>query len=107
VALTDQTVVAGCESAMPIAAGTGFRASISERRRMVVSLMGRQARCGISPDAAFSVNWTAFGIFIVLIGGIGTLEGSIIGALEGDCRGAGAPWAWMDRKRNVAPMIPQ
>ncbi len=35
----------------------------------------------ISPDAAFSVNWTAFGIFIVLIGGIGTLEGPIIGAL--------------------------
>jgi branched-chain amino acid transport system permease protein len=35
----------------------------------------------ISPDAAFSVNWTAFGIFIVLIGGIGTLEGPIVGAL--------------------------
>ncbi|HEV3423165.1 MAG TPA: branched-chain amino acid ABC transporter permease [Paraburkholderia sp.] len=35
----------------------------------------------ISPDAAFSVNWTAFGIFIVLIGGLGTLEGPIVGAL--------------------------
>lgn len=35
----------------------------------------------ISPDAAFSVNWTAFGIFIVLIGGLGTLEGPIIGAV--------------------------
>jgi branched-chain amino acid transport system permease protein len=35
----------------------------------------------ISPDAAFSVNWTAFGIFIVLIGGLGTLEGPILGAL--------------------------
>ncbi|MBP0595452.1 branched-chain amino acid ABC transporter permease [Paraburkholderia sp. LEh10] len=35
----------------------------------------------ISPDAAFSVNWTAFGIFIVLIGGLGTLEGPIAGAL--------------------------
>jgi branched-chain amino acid transport system permease protein len=35
----------------------------------------------LSPDAAFSVNWTAFGIFIVLIGGIGTLEGPIVGAL--------------------------
>ena len=35
----------------------------------------------ISPDAAFSVNWTAFGIFIVLIGGLGTLEGPVIGAL--------------------------
>jgi len=35
----------------------------------------------ISPDAAFSVNWTAFAIFIVMIGGIGRLEGPIIGAL--------------------------
>lgn len=36
----------------------------------------------ITPDAAFSVNdWTAFVIFIVVIGGIGTLEGPIIGTL--------------------------
>ena len=36
----------------------------------------------ISPDAAFSVNdWTAFVIFIVVIGGIGTVEGPIIGTL--------------------------
>ena len=36
----------------------------------------------MSPDAAFSVNdWTAFVIFIVVIGGIGTIEGPIIGTL--------------------------
>lgn len=36
----------------------------------------------ISPDAGFSVNdWTAFVIFIVVIGGIGTIEGPIIGTL--------------------------
>ena len=36
----------------------------------------------ISPDAAFSVNdWSAFVIFIVVIGGIGTIEGPIIGTL--------------------------
>ena len=36
----------------------------------------------ITPDAAFSVNdWTAFVIFIVVIGGIGTVEGPIIGTL--------------------------
>ena len=36
----------------------------------------------ISPEAAFNVNdWTAFVIFIVVIGGIGTLEGPIIGTL--------------------------
>lgn len=36
----------------------------------------------ISPDAAFSVlDWTAYVIFIVVIGGIGTLEGPVIGAI--------------------------
>jgi branched-chain amino acid transport system permease protein len=36
----------------------------------------------ISPDAAFSVNdWTAFVIFITVIGGIGRIEGPIIGTL--------------------------
>lgn len=36
----------------------------------------------ISPDAAFSVlDWTAYVIFIVVIGGIGTIEGPILGAI--------------------------
>lgn len=35
----------------------------------------------ISPDAAFSVNWTAFSIFLVMIGGLGTIEGPIVGAV--------------------------
>jgi len=35
----------------------------------------------ISPDAAFSINWTASTIFIVVIGGIGTLEGPILGVV--------------------------
>lgn len=36
----------------------------------------------ITPDAAFSViDWTAFVIFIVVIGGIGTLPGPIVGVL--------------------------
>jgi branched-chain amino acid transport system permease protein len=36
----------------------------------------------ISPDAAFSVlDWTAYIIFIVVIGGIGTIEGPIIGTV--------------------------
>lgn len=36
----------------------------------------------ISPDAAFSViDWTAYVIFIVVIGGIGTLEGPIVGVI--------------------------
>jgi branched-chain amino acid transport system permease protein len=35
----------------------------------------------ISPDAAFSINWTAYTIFSVVIGGLGTLEGPIVGTL--------------------------
>jgi branched-chain amino acid transport system permease protein len=36
----------------------------------------------ISPDTAFSVNdWTAFVIFIVVIGGIGRIEGPIVGTI--------------------------
>ncbi|MGO8264512.1 branched-chain amino acid ABC transporter permease, partial [Rhizobium ruizarguesonis] len=36
----------------------------------------------ISPDAALSLtDWTAYVIFIVVIGGIGTIEGPILGVL--------------------------
>ncbi|MCX5514764.1 branched-chain amino acid ABC transporter permease [Kaistia algarum] len=36
----------------------------------------------ISPDAAFAVtDWTAYVIFIVVIGGIGTIEGPILGVI--------------------------
>jgi len=53
------------------AAGTG----------MVGALIYLQ-KARISPDAAFSVlDWTAYVIFIVVIGGIGTLEGPIVGVL--------------------------
>jgi branched-chain amino acid transport system permease protein len=40
------------------------------------------SKARISPDAAFSlVDWTAFVFFIVIIGGIATIEGPIIGVL--------------------------
>ncbi len=35
----------------------------------------------IQPAASFSINWTAFAIFIVVIGGFGTIEGPILGAV--------------------------
>jgi branched-chain amino acid transport system permease protein len=35
----------------------------------------------ITPDASFTAQWTAFMIFIVVIGGIGTVEGPILGAI--------------------------
>jgi branched-chain amino acid transport system permease protein len=53
------------------AAGTG----------MVGALIYLQ-KARISPDAAFSVlDWTAYVIFIVVIGGIGTFEGPIVGVI--------------------------
>ncbi|TIU54021.1 MAG: branched-chain amino acid ABC transporter permease, partial [Mesorhizobium sp.] len=33
------------------------------------------------PKTYFSVQWTAYMIFMVLVGGIGTFEGAILGAL--------------------------
>lgn len=35
----------------------------------------------IAPEAAFSINWTTTIFFIVVIGGIGTIEGPIVGTL--------------------------
>jgi branched-chain amino acid transport system permease protein len=35
----------------------------------------------VTPDASFSLNWTAAAIFIAVLGGIGTLEGPIIGTI--------------------------
>ena len=35
----------------------------------------------IQPAAAFNINWTAYALFIVVIGGLGTIEGPIIGAV--------------------------
>ena len=35
----------------------------------------------IGPDSIFGINWTARMIFMVLVGGIGTFEGPIIGAV--------------------------
>ena len=35
----------------------------------------------IEPTSIFGVDWTAYMIFMVLVGGLGTFEGPIIGAL--------------------------
>lgn len=38
-------------------------------------------RLRVSPDAAFSLEWTTTMFFVVVIGGIGSLEGPLLGAL--------------------------
>lgn len=53
----------------------------------------------VTPDAAFSPQWTAFMIFIVVIGGIGTLEGPIVGTLVffalREYLGGFGEWSWI------------
>jgi len=52
------------------AAGCGFAGAVSFLGNLYVS-----------PAAAFDVNWVVYMMFIVMIGGIGTLEGPIIGTV--------------------------
>jgi len=35
----------------------------------------------VQPDSAFGVQWTAYMVFCVIIGGLGTVEGPLIGAV--------------------------
>ena len=64
-----------------LAVGRDDRAEQTRVLALVGALISLQ-KLRVSPDAAFSVNdWTAFVIFIVVIGGIGTIEGPIIGTI--------------------------
>jgi len=55
--------------------------SVAGLTAMVGTVVALQ-KIRVSPDAAFSVNdYTAFVIFIVVIGGIGTIEGPIVGTI--------------------------
>jgi branched-chain amino acid transport system permease protein len=71
------------------AASLGVRVTRSKRLVFVVAAMGT-ALAGamvaantlrVQPDSIFALNWTALMIFIVVIGGLGTIEGPIIGAI--------------------------
>lgn len=68
----------------------GVSVQRSKRIVFVVAAMGAGAAGGIiciqaigvaSPNQIFGVSYSAFMIFMVLIGGIGTIEGPIVGAL--------------------------
>lgn len=73
-----------------VAAGSlGVRVVRSRRIVFVVSAMGcalggamiAASTLRVEPESLFSVQWSAFMIFIVVIGGIGTIEGPIVGAV--------------------------
>ncbi len=72
------------------AEASGVSVANAKRLRYVVACAGAamlgalifMAKLRISPSAAFSINdWTAFVIFITVIGGIGRIEGPIIGTI--------------------------
>jgi branched-chain amino acid transport system permease protein len=73
-----------------VAAGSvGVEVSRAKRIVYLVSAAGCGAAGGVllvnslnvTPDTAFSVQWSAYMIFIVVIGGIGYLEGPLVGAI--------------------------
>ncbi|GIE35122.1 hypothetical protein Ait01nite_081670 [Actinoplanes italicus] len=68
-------------------------AGIDVRRAKLLVYLVSAAGCGaaggvitvsslsVNPDAIFNVQWSAYMIFIVVIGGIGFIEGPLLGAL--------------------------
>jgi branched-chain amino acid transport system permease protein len=72
-------------------AAASLGVAVTRSRRIVY--MGASAGAGlagaliamntlrVTPDSIYSVNYTAFMIFMVVIGGIGTIEGPILGAV--------------------------
>jgi branched-chain amino acid transport system permease protein len=71
------------------ASSTGVAVGRAKRIVYLVGAAGTGAAGGlilisqlnVAPDSIFSVQYTAYMIFIVVVGGIGTLEGPILGAI--------------------------
>jgi branched-chain amino acid transport system permease protein len=71
------------------ARSVGVTVSLAKRLVYLVSAAGCGAAGGllivsslnVQPDAIFSVQWSAYMIFIVIIGGLGYMEGPILGAI--------------------------
>jgi branched-chain amino acid transport system permease protein len=71
------------------AASAGVAVSRAKRIVYLVAAAGCGAAGGVlivsqlsvQPDSAYSVQWSAYMIFIVVIGGIGSLEGPLIGTI--------------------------
>jgi branched-chain amino acid transport system permease protein len=74
----------------PVAAGSNG-VDVVRAKRIVFAISA--AGCGaagalialstlrVQPDSVYSVQWAAFMVFMVVIGGVGTLEGPIVGAV--------------------------
>lgn len=73
----------------PAAGAAGVNVGFAKRVVYLVAAAGAGAAGGIllvqslsvQPDAIFSIQWSASMIFIVVLGGIGSIEGPIVGAI--------------------------
>jgi branched-chain amino acid transport system permease protein len=71
------------------AASVGVRVTAAKRLVFVLAAAGCAAAGGLTlantlrvqPDSIFGVEWSAYMIFMVVIGGLGTFEGPILGAV--------------------------
>ncbi|RLV51278.1 branched-chain amino acid ABC transporter permease [Nocardioides mangrovicus] len=71
------------------AASTGVGVTTAKRVVFVLAAAGAGLAGGVlalgslrvQPDSVYSVQWTAFMVFMVVIGGVGTIEGPIVGAV--------------------------
>jgi branched-chain amino acid transport system permease protein len=71
------------------AATSGVNVQASKRLVFVIAAAGAGlagaliavSTLRVQPDGVFSVQWSAFMIFIVVVGGVGTLEGPLIGVI--------------------------
>ncbi|MBZ3900242.1 branched-chain amino acid ABC transporter permease [Streptomyces griseiscabiei] len=71
------------------AASVGVRVTSAKRLVFVLAAVGCGAAGGlilanslrVQPDSIFGVQWSAYMIFMVVIGGLGTFEGPIVGAI--------------------------
>jgi len=80
-ALRDSEIASDSLGINGIRVKLGVYVAVSSVTAMVGAFIFLQ-KLRISPDAAFNVNdWTAYVIFIAVIGGIGTIEGPIIGTI--------------------------
>lgn len=71
------------------AASSGVDVTRAKRLVFVIAAAGAGLAGGVialsslqvQPDSTYSVQWTAFMIFMVVIGGVGTIEGPLVGAV--------------------------
>lgn len=79
-AIRDDSVAAG-SLGVPVIRSKRFVFVIAAMGSALAGAMIATSSLRVQPESIFSVQYSAFMIFIVVIGGIGTIEGPIVGAI--------------------------